>query len=354
MLILAINPGSTSTKISVYKKHDKLFETTIKHSAEEIKKYEKILDQYEFRRDIILKTLSDAKIDMKSLNAVVARGGLLKPIESGTYKINDKMLEDLRKPKLGEHASNLGAFIAKNIADPLNIASFIVDPVVVDEFEDVARISGFSLIERRSIFHALNQKSVGRLLAKKLNKKYEELRIIIAHMGGGVSVGAHKNGRVIDVTNALDGEGSFSPERSGTLPAGDLVRLCFSGKYTETEMMKNIIGSGGVVSYCGTNSMLDVSNRAEDGDTKCKLLVDAMCYQTAKDIGAMATVLHGKVDAIAITGGIARDEKMIENITNRVSFIAEVHIFPGEEEMFALTEGCIRAMEEPSSIRVYQ
>lgn len=353
MYILAINPGSTSTKISVYNLREKLLEKTIRHSADEIKKFDRVVDQYKWREGLVKDELKNANIQIKDLSAVVARGGLLKPIEGGTYAISDAMLEDLKKPKLGEHASNLGAFIAKAIADTINVPSFIVDPVVVDELEDIARISGLNLIERKSIFHALNQKAVARSYAKSVNKKYEDLNLIIAHMGGGISVGAHKNGRVIDVNNAIEGEGPFSPERSGGLPAAELISLCYSGKYTFPEMMQNIIGKGGIVSYLKSNDMLDICNRAEAGDKECAMLVDAMCYQTSKEIGSMAAVLKGKVDAIIITGGMARDERMLNLIRPRVSFIADISVYPGEEEMLALTEGCLRALENPSSVKKY-
>lgn len=353
MHILAINPGSTSTKISVYDDREKLFETTIRHSSDEIKKFNKVVDQYKWREGLVISELEKVNIRLSDLKAIVARGGLLKPIEGGTYAINDEMLKDLKKPKLGEHASNLGAFIAKAIADTLNIPSFIVDPVVVDELDEVSRISGFNLIERKSIFHALNQKAVARVYASGINKKYEDLNLIVVHMGGGISVGAHKKGRVVDVNNALDGEGPFSPERSGALPASDIVAMCYSGKYTISEMMQNLIGHGGIVSYLETNDMLDVCNRAESGDKKCGILIDAMCYQTSKEVGAMATALNGNVDAILITGGMARDERILKLIRPRISFISEVFVYPGEEEMRALTDGCLRALEQPSSVKKY-
>jgi len=353
MKILAINPGSTTTKISVYDDDNKIFETTIRHSADDVKKFNSIQEQYEWRKNIIVDTIEKNNIPVNSLCAVVGRGGLIRPIESGTYKVNDKMISDLKEGLFGDHASNLGAIIAKSIADSVNIDSFIVDPVVVDELSPLARISGLKGIERRSIFHALNQKAVARLLANDLKVEYEKSSFIIAHMGGGISVAAHKNGRVIDVTNGLDGEGPFTPERSGSLPLINLVKMCFSGEYSENDMSKKIAGLGGVVSYMGTNDLLDVQTKALNGDKYASLIIEAMCYQVAKDVGAMATVLNGKVDAIAITGGVANDKEMMSMIKERISFIAKVYIYKGEEEMLALTEGCLRALNNKSSIKEY-
>lgn len=354
MRILAINPGSTSTKISVYDELSKLFETTIRHNTDEIQKYKNILDQYDWRKEIIVQTLKDNNIDINSLNAVVGRGGLLYPIEGGTYAVNEKMFADLRASVGGEHASNLGAFIAKSIADDVNIQSFIVDPVVVDELEPVARISGLKDIERKSKFHALNQKAIARTLAKYLNKKYEDLNLIVVHMGGGISIGAHKNGRVIDVVNAIDGEGPFSPERSGAVPVRYIIDMCFSGEFTHKQMLKKNAGEGGMVSYIGSNNLLEICEKAYSGDAEAKLLIDAMCYQIAKEIGSMATVLCGKVDAIVFTGGVANDKKIVATITDRVQFIASVHVYAGEEEMFALTQGCLAALKDKSIIKEYK
>lgn len=286
--LLIINPGSTSTKIGVYENESPVFVETIRHATEEIEKFNSVVDQFEFRKDTILKVLKEKNFDIKDLNAVVGRGGLLKPIEGGTYIVNERMLEDLRAEIRGQHASNLGALIANEIAKDLNIPAYIVDPIVVDELDDVARISGIPEIERTSIFHALNQKAVAKRYAKEHGKKYEEVNVIVAHLGGGVSVGAHRKGRIVDVNNALDGEGPFSPERSGGVPVGDLVKLCYSGKYTYEEMKKKITGKGGFVAYLGTNNALEVENAALAGDPKAKLLYEAMAYQTAKEIGACA------------------------------------------------------------------
>lgn len=351
--LLIINPGSTSTKIAIYDNEKPVLEETLRHSTEELAKYERIYDQYEFRKNIILETLNEKGINLTKLSAVVGRGGLLKPIDGGTYRVNERMLEDLKVGVLGEHASNLGGILAHEIASQLNIPAFIVDPVVVDEMEDVARISGMPELERKSIFHALNQKAVARRAAKELGKNYNEVNLIVAHLGGGVSVGAHKKGRVVDVNNALDGEGPFSPERTGGLPVGDLVKLCFSGKYTLEEMKKKIKGNGGLVAYLGTNDAREVVKMIKNGDKKAELVYKAMAYQVAKEIGSLAAVLEGKVDGIILTGGIAYDKEFTQWIIDRVSFIAKVFVYPGEDEMIALAEGGLRVLRGEEEAKEY-
>ncbi|WP_461637306.1 butyrate kinase [Labilibaculum euxinus] len=335
--ILAINPGSTSTKIAVFQGDKSVFLKNIKHSNEELAQFGKISEQFEFRKNIIMKELVDAEIQIDLIEAVVGRGGLVKPIESGIYSVNERLKEDLRIGVLGEHASNLGGLIADNIAQALPRAkAYIADPVVVDEMIDVARISGHPEFQRVSIFHALNQKAIGRAFAQSVDKKYEEINVIVAHLGGGISVGAHCKGRVIDVNNALDGEGPFSPERSGTLPAGALAKLCFSGDYTLEDVKKMIKGEGGLVAHLGTNDAYDVELKAKAGDANAKLIQDAMSYQVGKSIGEMATVLKGKVDGILLTGGIAHNPDLVNYIKEMVSFIAPVVVYPGEDEMKAL------------------
>ncbi|MGM0550622.1 MAG: butyrate kinase [Bacteroidota bacterium] len=335
--ILAINPGSTSTKIAVFQGNKSIFLKNIKHSAEEINKFEKIVDQFEFRKEIILKEIEEAGIQVNTLTAIVGRGGLVKPIPSGVYEVNKAMIDDLIESKLGEHASNLGGLIANNIAQSLPSArAFIADPVVVDEMEEVARYSGHPKFIRHSIFHALNQKAVARKYAKANDKKYEELNLIIAHLGGGVSVGAHHKGNVIDVNNALDGDGPFSPERTGTLPAGQMAKLCFSGEYTLDQVKKMIKGEGGLVSYLGTNDAYEVEMRVKDGDEQAKMVQDAMSYQIAKEIGSLSAVLKGQVDAIILTGGMAYNSLLVEYVKERVAFLAPVVVYPGEDEMEAL------------------
>lgn len=352
--LLIINPGSTSTKIGVYEDENQILEETLRHSSEEIGKYGNIYSQLNFRKEVILKVLEDKNFDIKTLDAIVGRGGLLKPIEGGTYKVNDKMLNDLKVGFQGQHASNLGGILANEIAKPLNIPSFIVDPVVVDELDEVARVSGLPEIERKSIFHALNQKAVAKRYAKENGKNYNEINVIVAHMGGGVSVGAHRNGKIVDVNNALDGDGPFSPERTGGLPAGDLAKLCFSGKYTLEEMKKKLNGKGGFVAYLNTNNAMEVEKAVEKGDKKAKLIQDAMAYQVAKEIGKCAAVLCGKVDAIILTGGIAYGKPTVNYIKDRVSFIAPIVVYPGEDELLALTQGGLRVLKGEEEAKEYK
>ncbi|QAT41330.1 butyrate kinase [Clostridium sp. JN-9] len=352
--LLIINPGSTSTKIGVYEDETKILEETLRHSTEEIGKYDTIYDQYQFRQELILNVLKKKDFDINTLDAVVGRGGLLKPISSGTYSVNDAMLHDLKIGFQGQHASNLGGIIANNIAKPLHIPAFIVDPVVVDELQEVARISGMPEIPRRCIFHPLNQKAVARRYAKEIGKKYSDLNLIVAHMGGGISVGAHKAGRIIDTNNALIGEGPFSPERTGELPVGDLIKLCFSGKYTEKELMKKINGKGGIVAYLNTNDFRDMTSAVEKGDKKAKLIYDAFVYQLGKEIGKCAAVLHGKVDRIILTGGIAYSKQATEDIGKMVSFIAPITVYPGEDELLALAQGGLRVLSGEEEAKEYK
>lgn len=352
-LILAINPGSTSTKIAVFDNQKQKFLKNIKHSAEDLAPFQNITDQYQFRKNIILHELSDANIELNDIKAVVGRGGLIKPVKSGIFRINEALKDDLRKGILGQHASNLGGLIADDIARSLPSATaYIADPVVVDELEPLARISGHPAFERISIFHALNQKAIARAHARSMGKKYEDLNLIVVHLGGGISVGAHKKGMVIDVNQALDGDGPFSPERSGTLPVGALAKACFSGQYTYDEVKKMITGKGGFVAYLDTNDAYEVEKRAEAGDEKARLIHDAMAYQVAKEIGAMSTVLKGQVDGILLTGGIAYGKPFVSEIKERISHLGEVFVYPGEDEMRALAlnglmvlKGEARAME---------
>ncbi|MCX8094983.1 MAG: butyrate kinase [Caldisericia bacterium] len=352
--ILVINPGSTSTKIGIFEGEKPLFIEVIRHNSEEIKSFKKIFDQYDFRKNAVLQFLKNKNIDPSTLSCVVGRGGLIKPLASGTYIINEKMIEDLREAKRGEHASNLGAIIAYEIAKPLRIPAFIVDPVVVDEMDDIARISGLKGIERKSIFHALNQKAVARRAAKDLGKRYEDVNLIVAHLGGGISVGAHRKGRVVDVNNALNGDGPFAPERAGGLPTQDLVDLCFSGKYTFEEMKKKLAGEGGLVSHLGTNDAREVEKRILEGDSYAKLVYEAMAYQVAKTIGEMAAVLKGEIDAIVLTGGIAYSEMLTNLIKERISFLGKILIYPGEDEMEALALGALRVLRKEEEPKIYE
>lgn len=322
---LIINPGSTSTKIGVFEDEKLLFEETLRHSTEEIGRYETIVDQKDFRRKIITDLLESKNFDLKSLNVVVGRGGMLKPIPGGTYAVTDALLEDLKVGVQGQHASNLGGILAKEIADSIGVPSYIVDPTVVDEMIPVARYSGVPELPRVSIFHALNQKAVAKRYAKETGKSYESLRLIVVHMGGGVSVGAHENGKVIDVFNALDGDGAFSPERAGAVPSGALVKLCFSGKYTEKEIYGKIVGKGGFNAYLNTNDMREVTKMANEGDEKAAEAKEAFIFQVAKDIGSMACVLKGKVDQIIVTGGIAYGADVVAALKERAE-IGRAHV----------------------------
>ncbi|KPU46321.1 butyrate kinase 2 [Oxobacter pfennigii] len=352
--MLIINPGSTSTKIGVYENLKPQLVETIRHSSEELSGFNHISEQYGFRRDVILKVLESKGIDIKSIDAVIGRGGLLKPMVSGTYEINDEMLKNLKDKNTSQHASNLGAIIAYEIASSINVPSFIVDPVVVDEMEDIARYSGMPEINRKSIFHALNQKAVAKRYAKENNQKYEELNLIVAHLGGGISVGAHKIGRIVDVNNALDGEGPFSPERSGGLPVGELIKLCFSGKYTHDEIMKKVVGKGGLTAYLGTSDARAVEEMINDKDEKAKLIYEAMAYQVAKEIGSCAAVLEGNVDAIILTGGLAYSQMLTQWIMERVNFISKVVVYAGEDELLALAEGGLRVLTGEEKSKVYK
>ena len=337
--ILVINPGSTSTKIAVYMNGNVLFLKTIRHSAEELSKFKKITDQYEYRKKIILDELKNADIRLDLIRIVMGRGGLVKPIPAGVYEVNEAMKRDLLKSRQNEHASNLGALIADDIAKHLPSAqAYIADPVVVDELEPIARFSGHPLFKRVSIFHALNQKATARAHAKSINKRYEDLNLIVAHLGGGISVGVHSKGRVIDVNQALDGDGPISPERSGTLPTGSLLKMAFSGEYTYDEMKSMVTGKGGLFAYTGLNDAYEVEKAAIEGDKKSLEVMEAMAYQTAKEIGAFSTVVNGDVDAILITGGMANSKWFTNMIIERVHKIAPVYIYPGEDEMRALAE----------------
>ncbi len=350
---LIINPGSTSTKIGVFEDETLLFEETLRHSTEEIAQYASIVDQKDFRKDIIINLLKEKDFDMNSLNMVVGRGGMLKPIPGGTYAVSDDLLEDLKIGRQGQHASNLGGILAREIGDSIGVPSYIVDPVVVDELAPIARYSGVPELPRTSVFHALNQKAVAKRYAKEAGKAYDSLNLIVVHMGGGVSVGAHKQGKVVDVFNALDGDGAFSPERAGAVPSGALIKMCFSGQYTEKEVYKKIVGGGGFNAYCGTNDMRDVEKMVADGDAKATEVRDAFIMQVAKDIGSMACVLKGKVDQIIVTGGIAYDKAVVEGLKERAGFIAPMTVYPGEDELLALVQGGLRVLNGEEEAMVY-
>ncbi len=350
--ILVINPGATSTKIAIYEDEKELFSKTIYHSTEEISKFEKVSDQYEFRKDTILNALKEIDFPLKELSAIVGRGGLLKPLPGGTYLVNEKMLEDLRERPRAEHASNLGAIIANEIATSLGIPAYIVDPVCVDEFEPIARVSGLPEIERESLSHALNLKAMAKRYAKESGKRYEGLNLVVVHLGSGISVSAHRKGRMIDVNDA-SAEGPFAPERSGSVPERALVKLCYSGKYTAKQMEKKIFGEGGMYAYLGTRDAREVEKMIESGDERAKLIYEAMAYQVSKEIGAASTVLKGEVDAIIIGGALAYSEMFTSWIKERVSFISKIVMYPGSDEMKALAFGALRVLKGEEEPKIY-
>ncbi len=335
--ILVINPRTNFTKIAVYDNTKVIFLNKIFHSDEELEKFKSFAEQHEYRKNIILEELKHADITLSQIKAVVGRGGLVKPLKSGVYEVNEKMLKDLNNSDLGEDSVNLGGIIASDIAKTIpGVRAFIANPVVVDEMDDIAKISGHPDFERKSVFHALNQKAVARKYSKTVMKKYIDLNLIVVHIGSGVSVGAHKKGKVVDVNQALDGEGPFSAKRSGTLPVGDIVRMCFSGKFNEEQVLDKIRNHGGMFAYFGTEDVYKIEQMVMKGDKKAELVYSAMAYQLSKSIGAMYTVFEEDIDAILITGGIANSKWFVNKVIERVKKIAIVHVYPGGDEMEAL------------------
>ena len=354
-LIIAINPGSTSTKIAVYEDANPILEENIKHSTEDLAPFEKITDQFSFRKKAILEILKKVDFKPEDVKIVMGRGGLVKPIESGVYRVNDAIKRDLVNSPIGEHASNLGGLIADDLAREFPHAeAYITDPVVVDEMDDIARVAGHPLFQRRSVFHALNQKATSRRHAQKIGKKYQELNLIVAHLGGGISIGCHRQGRVVDVNHAIGGEGPFSPERAGTVPAIDAIRLAYSGKYTEKEFSKMLIGKGGLAAYLGTNNAYEVEQRVKNGDEEATYIYEAMAYQVSKTIGEMATVLKGEVHGILVTGGVAYDKWFVEKVRERVEWIAPVFVYPGENEMESLAANALRVIDGEVEVKDYE
>ncbi len=350
--ILAVNPGGTSTKIALFENEKEVFRKNVEHSAEELKKYPCIFDQYHYRYEVIHKALEDAGISTGKISATVGRGGLMQPIPGGTYRVNALMLEDLRERPQGLHASNLGAALAKELGDAAGAPSFIVDPVSTDEMEPVGRISGFAEMERPSRCHALNQKAVARRVARKMGGSYEDYNFVVAHLGTGASVAAHAKGKMIDVCDAVS-EGPFSPERAGGLPAATLVQLCYSGKYSFDELYRTLYTKSGIYSYLGTKDLREVEKMALEGNETAALLLEALPYQVAKEIAAQASVLSGKVDRIILTGGMAYSEKLVQGIQGRVGFLAPVEVVPGEEELTSLAEGALRVLRGEEKPRIY-
>lgn len=353
--ILVINPGSTSTKVAIFQGEIVTFLKIIKHTQEELESFDNLAGQFSYRRDIILKELKEAEIKIDTVEVVVGRGGLVKPLASGIYEVNARMIDDLKKNIFGEHASNLGGLIAHDITTLLpNAKAYIADPIVVDEMEPVARISGHPIFERVSIFHTLNQKAIARQFAQTIGKNYETINVVVAHLGGGISIGAHKKGKVIDVNNALDGEGPFSPDRTGTLPTAALVKLCFSGLYTYKEVQRMVKGRGGFFAHLGTNNGEEIQKRIENGDRKAKLIQEAFAYQVSKLIGAMSVVLRGKIEGILLTGGMTNNKQITKYIKKRVSFIAPVMLYPGEDEMRALALNGYMVLQKKINPKVYK
>ena len=353
--LLIINPGSTSTKVAVFQDKEQVFKKNIKHSVDEIAKFDRISDQFSYRKDTILNELKNEGIDLNGLSAVVGRGGLLHPLTSGVYEVNEAMINDLTAASYGEHACNLGGLIANDIAKEYGVKAYIADPVVVDEMEEVARYSGHPLFPRISIFHALNQKMIARQHAAAVGKRYEDLNLIGVHLGGGISVGAHKKGKVVDVNNALNGDGPFTPERSGALPSGPLMKACFSGKYTKKDVDLMLKGQGGFVAYLGTNDALEVENAVKAGNKEWEKVYRAMAYQVAKEIGGLAAAaLDMDVDGIFITGGMAYDKTFCNIIKEHVGKIAPVYVYPGEDEMKALAFNGLMVLNGETDVKVYQ
>jgi len=352
MKILAINPGSTSTKIAVYVNENPVLVHTIRHSVEELAPFARVIDQYEFRKQLVLHELEANNIPLE-FDAVIGRGGLVKPIPGGVYEVNDALKHDLMHA-VRSHASNLGGLIAAELAIMLpGCRAFIADPVVVDELDDIARISGSPLLPRVSIFHALNHKAIARRYAQEHGVKYEEQNLIVCHLGGGISVAAHRQGRVVDVNNALDGEGPFSPERAGTLPAGELINLCFSGRFTREELQKQVTGRAGLAAHLGSTDIPAIEQRIVQGDEQAKLILDAMIYNVAKAVGSQAVVLQGHVDAILLTGGIAYSDYVVSKLKSVVSFLGKVEVYPGEDEMGALAMNALSALRGEVEVKEY-
>ena len=350
--ILAINPGSTSTKISLANDDQPVFVADIAHSQEDLRIFKRISDQFHFRKQVVIEELKKRNVPL-DFDAVIGRGGLAKPVPSGVFTITEKMIID-QQQAIHQHVCDLGCMIADEIArDIPGCRSFIADPGVVDEMEPEARVSGSPLMPRMCIWHALNQKAIGRRFAKDMGTTYEKLNLIICHLGGGISIAAHDHGRAIDANNALDGEGPFSPERAGTLPAADLIHLCFSGKYTEDQLLKKVSGQAGLIAHLGTNDLKEIMNWIKAGDKHAEVVVSAMIWHIAKNIAAEGAVLYGKVDAILLTGGMAKCDYIIERLKRRLNYLAPIHVYPGQDEMKALTENALAVLRGERAARDY-
>lgn len=351
MKVLVINPGATSTKVAVFEEEQELLKKSIVHTAQELEGFDRVIDQAEFRQRAVLEAVAEGGFRLEDFDAVCGRGGLYRPIPSGTYAVSDRVMQDVEQAPYGEHPSNLGAYLARRIGDLVGIPAFFVDPVCVDEMTEVAHVSGFAEFRRLSQFHALNQKSVGRKAARRLGKSYEEARLIVCHLGGGVSVAAHDHGRVVDVFNVKD-EGAMGMDRGGGLPVNQLIDYCYADRSRE-EVKRTLGRRSGMLSYVGTTDFREICAKVVSGDERFTAAYRALVYQLAKDIGAMAAVLHFEVDAIVYTGGMAYEQFFCDDITAYVGRLAPVLRFPGEEEMRALAEGALRVLHGEAQAEKY-
>lgn len=350
---LVINLGSTSTKLALFENTQEVFKETIRHSQEELSVFATAWDQTEFREGKILETLEENQVELSSLDAIAVRGGTLKPIRCGVYVLNEEMIDDMKSGKYGSHPSNIGNKMAYELGKKLGIPAIIADPPISDEMSKLAKYSGIKGLDRVSSFHALNHKRMARLFAKEQGKAYEDMKLIVVHLGGGISVGAHEYGMVVDVNNSLDGDGSFSPERAGTIAASDVINMCFSGDFTREDMFKKVRGGGGLMSYLNTNSGIEVEKRIDQGDAYVKEVYEAMAYQISKEIGAAAAAMSGQVEAILLTGSLAYSQRLVKWVEDRVSFIAPVVVKPGENEMLSLAENSVRFLNGQVEAMVY-
>lgn len=352
--VLIINPGSTSTKVGVFRGGEMSVNVSVKHPDEEIRSFPTIWDQYDYRKGAIVKVLADNGLTLKEMDAIACRGGNVMPLPGGTYRVCNRMIADMKSGRYGAHPINVGGLIAFDLGREFKIPVLTADPPMTDELCPLARYSGIPQIERQSSFHALNQKATARKIAAVLGKSYQDTNMIVVHLGGGISVGAHCKGKIIDVNNALDGDGAFSPERAGSLPAGDLVKLCFSGQYTKQEVLRMLTGGGGLFAYLGTTNAIEIEKRINEGDQFAAEVYEAMAFQVAKEIGAAATVLEGEVDAIALTGSLVYSKILLKNLEKRISFLAPIHLVPGENEMDALAAAAMRYFNNEEELSVYK
>lgn len=351
--ILIINPGSTSTKVGIFSDGEMKVSVSVKHTDEELRAFATIWDQYDYRKDAILGVLHENDLSLEDIDAIACRGGNVKPLPGGIYRMCPKMIEDMKSGLYGAHPINVGGLVAFDLGNQYGIPVLTADPPMTDELCTSARYSGIPQIARQSSFHALNQKATARKVAAGLGRKYEEVNLIVVHLGGGISVGAHKKGKIIEVNNALDGDGAFSPERAGTLPAGDLVKLCFSGEFSKEQILKMLTGKGGLYAYLGTTNAVEIEKRIGEGDQKAAEVYEAMAYQVAKEVGACTTVLEGEIDAIALTGSLVYSRILLDSLLKKISFIAPVLLNPGENEMEALADAAMRYFNNEEELSVY-